>query len=139
MSDLIQLVYLSSAAQPMSDEELVALLEKSREKNARLGLTGLLLYKGGNFLQVLEGERDAVMGQYQTIQADESHYQIMTVSSRAITERDFPDWKMAFVNLEKVNADELRSGRKWLTRCDKMCAGENEAKRKATDRHGLNG
>jgi hypothetical protein len=56
-----------------------------------------------------------------------------TLSRLGITPVQF--WDQFYM----VKVSKLRSGRKWLTRCDKMCAGENEAKRKATDRHGLNG
>jgi hypothetical protein len=40
-------------------------LEQSRENNLRLDVTGMLLYKGGNFMQMLEGEKDAVLGLYE--------------------------------------------------------------------------
>ncbi len=54
------LVYVSSATRPFSGEDLRALLETCRKDNAELGVTGMLLYKDGNFMQVLEGDEDAV-------------------------------------------------------------------------------
>ncbi|MBN1563857.1 MAG: BLUF domain-containing protein [Anaerolineae bacterium] len=100
---LIQLIYASSASDLMTEEELLALLEQSREKNARLNLTGILLYKSGNFLQVLEGPESAVTELYETIKKDERHANILTIATKEIKERDFGDWKMAFANLNKLD------------------------------------
>ena len=57
---MFHLVYASSALQPFTKPELQALLEQARQKNAKLGVTGMLLYKDGNFMQVLEGEKETV-------------------------------------------------------------------------------
>jgi hypothetical protein len=53
--NLISLVYLSAAVFPFQPEDLLELLGKSQERNHKLGITGMLLFKQGNFLQVLEG------------------------------------------------------------------------------------
>jgi Sensors of blue-light using FAD. len=45
------LVYVSSATRPFSREDLRVLLETCRKNNAELGVTGMLLYKDGNFMQ----------------------------------------------------------------------------------------
>ena len=50
-------VYVSSAVDLFSDEELLKLLDVSRKNNQALDVTGMLLYKGGNFMQFLEGEK----------------------------------------------------------------------------------
>lgn len=104
---MIYLIYASSAEHLMSEEELLEILRKSHEKNKRLGITGMLLYKGGNFLQVLEGEAEHVDSLYETIKNDPRHYQIMTIARRPLQERQFPDWQMAFVNLNSVNPDDV--------------------------------
>jgi len=67
------LVYVSSATLPFSGEDLRALLATCRENNAELGVTGMLLYKDGNFMQVLEGDEQAVRGLYARIAADPRH------------------------------------------------------------------
>jgi hypothetical protein len=53
---MFSIVYVSSALKPFSKTDLLTLLEKSRENNTSLGISGMLLYKDGNFMQVLEGE-----------------------------------------------------------------------------------
>jgi hypothetical protein len=57
---MLSLVYASSAKQLFSEEDLTALLQQSRDNNTRLGLSGLLLYKDGNFMQVLERPDDVL-------------------------------------------------------------------------------
>ena len=106
-SNLIQLIYGSSAPTDMSEEELLAILEKSRENNRQRKITGILLFKSGNFLQVLEGEEEIVMDLYRTIQQDPRHGNVITVANRKIKERGFGDWQMAFVNLNSVKPEEV--------------------------------
>ena len=96
---MLSLVYVSSATSEFSEADLVALLEQSREKNTRLGLTGLLLYKDGNFMQVLEGPDNAVRQLFQTILADGRHHGVIQLLERQIERREFADWTMVFWNL----------------------------------------
>jgi hypothetical protein len=49
------LVYVSSAIYIFTQEELLILLDQCVELNKNNGITGMLLYKDGNFMQVLEG------------------------------------------------------------------------------------
>jgi len=104
---LVMLIYASSALKPLTSDELVAILKKAREKNARLDITGMLLYKNGNFLQALEGPEQAVMDLYKTIQQDARHYQVATILKRPIQKRDFSEWEMGFVDLGKPELKEV--------------------------------
>src|ERR1039458_2961767 len=97
--NLISLIYLSAASVPFSKQDLVELLTKSRENNSALGITGMLLFKDGNFLQVLEGEEKKVHALYQKIAQDRMHRRLITLSQMPCTERAFPDWSMGFHDL----------------------------------------
>jgi hypothetical protein len=94
------LVYVSSAAPPFSGDELRALLATCRKNNAALGITGMLLYKDGNFMQVLEGEEEAVRGLYDRIIADHRHKGEITLQQGFTEGRQFPDWSMGFRDLD---------------------------------------
>jgi hypothetical protein len=94
------LVYVSSAARPFSGEDLRALLETCRKNNAELGVTGMLLYKDGNFMQVLEGDEEAVRGLYARIAADPRHGGEITLQQGFAEGRQFPDWSMGFRDLD---------------------------------------
>ncbi len=71
------LIYVSSEVAPFSAVELRDLLAKSRSKNAQLGITGMLLYRRGKFMQILEGEEDAVQTLYRKITHDPRHRRIV--------------------------------------------------------------
>jgi hypothetical protein len=97
---MIELIYASAAVQPMSDRDLHALLERSRVRNVKTGLTGLLLHDRGSFLQVLEGEPLAVGTLFATIAKDPRHNRVTTLLEGPIRERAFDRWSMGFVSLE---------------------------------------
>jgi hypothetical protein len=84
---------------------LTELLVQCRERNARLGLTGLLLYKDGNFMQVLEGERSVVLAMKQTIATDPRHRGFLVLLEQEIPERDFQTWTMGFRDLSGASED----------------------------------
>ncbi len=104
---MLSLIYVSSALREFSDDDLLALLEQSREKNARLDITGMLLYKDGNFIQVLEGPDDAVHQIFETIRGDSRHHGVIRLLERPIETRDFPDWQMGFRKLGKQDLPDI--------------------------------
>lgn len=93
------IVYQSSAVGQPTIAELKFLLQHSRMHNSRLGITGLLLYGNGEYLQVLEGEEAVVRQMYATIQTDYRHTHIITLSDGPIQARVFVDWSMGFQKL----------------------------------------
>ena len=54
-------VCASAASHLLTKAELRDMLEEYRRINADLDITGMLLYKEGTFLEVLEGKHEAVM------------------------------------------------------------------------------
>lgn len=96
---MYRLVYLSSAISYFSKPQLVDLLSKSRVKNATLGVTGILLYKEGDFLQLIEGERPAVEKLFATIRKDTRHGSVTILIEEECTQRLFSDWSMGFRDL----------------------------------------
>ena len=82
------LVYVISATRPFVGEDLRVLLETCRKNNAELGVTGMLLYKDGNFMQVLEGEDEgSVRGLYGRIAADPRYGGEITLQQGVAEER----------------------------------------------------
>jgi hypothetical protein len=105
-SDLYYLIYASAAAYEMDDAELLELLRQARNNNEALGVTGLLLYRNGNFMQLLEGEQEKVQQLFRKVERDPRHYGVMILSEGELDRRRFDAWAMAFKNLGK---DPLRS------------------------------
>jgi hypothetical protein len=104
---MLAIVYISSAVPPFSDSDLIALLKQSRNKNAELEITGILLYKDGDIMQLLEGPKEAVKKLAQTIYADKRHRGIIQLLQRNISQREFPDWSMEFENLGVLRVQQL--------------------------------
>ena len=98
---LYQVVYISmvSGDEP-SRAELQALLAPSVRRNRALGVTGMLLYAHGGFMQLLEGEEEAVKGVFDRVRRDERHRRVTVLVQGPVAERTFADWAMAYRCLE---------------------------------------
>ena len=97
---MLSLIYVSSSIKLLSDAELLDILKVSRENNASEEITGLLLYKSENFMQVLEGPDEVVDALYEKIKADPRHKGVSIISREQISARQFSAWEMAFQNLD---------------------------------------
>jgi len=93
------LVYLSAAVTWFSSKELRDMLVTCRVSNERDDITGMLLYKDGNFMQVLEGQEAAVRMLHQRINADLRHRGLVVIDSGYSSARQFGAWSMAFTDL----------------------------------------
>ncbi len=96
MSSLIQCVYASVASNTFSDNDLPGLLAAARKANAIRGVTGMLVYINGNFLQVIEGEEDVIDGLFNKINGDPRHKEVLLLAREPIAARHFSDWSMGF-------------------------------------------
>jgi len=95
-SDLFQLIYVTAEVEPMSETELVDSLRKASASNEELRITGMRLYKDGNFIEVLEGDETSVRKAFSKIEADGWHKNVDVLRSENIPFRNFPDWTMGF-------------------------------------------
>jgi hypothetical protein len=96
---VIRIVYVSTAAVAFADKDLRALLARARERNAAVGVTGMLLHHDGAFMQVLEGAPDAVDVVFARIGRDPRHRHVVLLDRRDADERSFPDWSMGFIDV----------------------------------------
>lgn len=111
---MLSITYVSSAVRLFSRAELVDLLETSQKANEKHGITGMLLYRGGNFIQVIEGEDDTVSQLYENIKADPRHKDVTLLSKDPVIFRQFPDWSMGFRNIDRMTQEELAGFSKFL-------------------------
>jgi hypothetical protein len=102
---MFSLVYVSSAVTPFSVADLTELLSISHRHNAPLGITGMLLYKDGNVMQVLEGDKATVLQLYSKIGRDPRHRNLITILQGPVEHRTFADWSMGFRDLRSMGAD----------------------------------
>ncbi|HEX7640159.1 MAG TPA: BLUF domain-containing protein [Burkholderiaceae bacterium] len=102
---LVRLMYASRAAAGLDTEEVNAILRRSRENNAREGITGALCLcaTGRLFIQVLEGGRAAVNRRYNRIVADPRHTEATLLHYEEIALRRYAGWAMGHVNMARLN------------------------------------
>ncbi|MBX9716117.1 MAG: BLUF domain-containing protein [Burkholderiaceae bacterium] len=100
---LVRLMYVSRAADSVNQNELVAILKKSKANNVNVGVTGVLCFSAGIFLQVLEGGRSAVSSLYNKIANDPRHHDVVLLSYEEVNERNFAGWSMGRANLARLN------------------------------------
>ena len=103
---LVRLLYASRAVDPQPNV-IESILTQSRQFNPSTGITGILVYGGGIFLQAIEGGREAVSDLYGHIQKDERHKQVVLLHYEEISERRFGGWTMGQVDVARVNTNIL--------------------------------
>lgn len=104
---LYSLTYLSRLRAPDSRAALRAsvlnILEASRANNRALGITGVLLFSGVGFAQVLEGRNADIEEVFGRIRADHRHQEVTVINEQAISERSFGEWHMAFAQAPEAD------------------------------------
>ena len=103
---LVRLLYASRVVEPAA-AATESILAQSRSHNPSCGITGILCYGGGIFLQALEGGRTQVSELYGHIQKDIRHKDVVLLHYEEIHERRFGGWTMGQVNVAKLNTSIL--------------------------------
>lgn len=104
-----KLLYVSSTRRDFPQSELKAILSAARVNNASLGVTGLLLYVDGGFLQVLEGEQDTLHQLYGVIAKGRRHWDAKLLLDQP-GPRNFGEWSMGFKVLGDDTTDAGLAG-----------------------------
>ena len=102
MTDLLSIIYVSSALNPFSDTELESLLIDARTFNKARSITGVLLYADGNFMQCLEGPADSVLRAYDRILKSRRHKGLIELNRADIESRSFDSWEMGLARPTKA-------------------------------------
>lgn len=81
------------------------MLKGFKLNNQTHGITGMLFYRSGHFLQVIEGDNSIVETLYEKICSDSRHNAIKTLLEGDIDTRMFGHWDMAYKKVEEIKAD----------------------------------
>lgn len=104
MKSLYRYAYISKntieGSQAAIDAEVTTILKTASKKNTELNVSGALLYSGGYFCQILEGEQDTLDKLMAAIVGDSRHTDVFIVSAEPIEERGFKKWAMALAGVE---------------------------------------
>ncbi len=102
---MYRIVYMSRAPGHMSDQALDQICKTATINNARREVTGILLYVGDTFFQVLEGARVEVEATYDRVFMDERHCRVRIMFADTVKERRFSNWSMGFCRLSEQDGD----------------------------------
>jgi len=119
---LFTLTYVSRETVRLSPDELGLLARTSARENARLGVTGVLLYADGYFLQRLEGPKGDLLALYRRIQRDPRHDVLLLTDVQDLPERLFDGWGMALVDARTLDEEG-----EWRTLLDGLCRDPSQA------------
>ncbi len=106
---LHRIVYMSTAVGVLRAEELDRIYLRAQAANARAGITGLMLFYEGVFLQVLEGPAAGVTSLLERIRRDRRHASLIVLESGMAEARSFGGSGMNFVSARKLSAGEKQA------------------------------
>lgn len=104
---LVRLVYASKAAANIRSKDMINIGVSADTHNQDNDVTGALVFGDGYFLQVLEGDRDAVWETFSRIQVDDRHSDILMIESVEIQERTYSEWTMRLLELQNLDGNSL--------------------------------
>ena len=108
MKTMVQLIYASRMVGGLEHKDIDDIIQTSRSKNEKRGVTGALCYSPRGFLQCLEGPSDVINELYANIIRDDRHVDVTLLSYSDIHQRSFAKWAMAYVRADEVDGMILR-------------------------------
>lgn len=102
--ELHRIMYMSQARKRLSQQEIYNLSTAAAARNARTGITGVLVCVTGCFLQIIEGSKAAIDELMQRLSADARHHQITVILDESIQQRAFAQWNMGCFSIEEMRS-----------------------------------
>ena len=130
MSDLVHLIYTSVITPAFTEAELPDILARSRKNNERWNVTGILLFSGDSFFQVIEGSPEDVEHMFAKMSRDPRHTRLTLIIREAIPRRYFGDTTMSLSQLSTDELEEIISSNDGVRREELLaCIDEGRAKK----------
>jgi len=104
------IAYVSEASAGLSSTVLDTLVDDAARFNIVAGVTGVLLFDGGRFLQYFEGPEDGLAAVHERILQARSHHGIVELSRGRVPQRYFPFWGMRWLGVEPALIRQLSAG-----------------------------
>jgi hypothetical protein len=96
---LTSVTYTSLARSDLQEDDLEHIHRSARERNAQLGITGILIFNGTHFLQIIEGSESSIEGVLDRLRKDDRHTGFEIRDRRKVDVRSFPGWPMELVRV----------------------------------------
>lgn len=126
-----KIIYSSKAVDAFSKAALVDLLEQARKRNQAAGISGMLIYADSSFLQIMEGEADAVDALFGRIRLDPRHRDIRLLCDKYLSKRRFGQWSMGFAHQDRdwmmANIEGYRPTHEYPLSNDSLLTSAEEA------------
>ncbi len=111
--------YVSSLNSSLKINDLNHLFKTTKSNNTCIGISGILIHKNGNFLQILEGEVEKVDTLYQNICLDNRHHSIIIIINTEICDRIFESYGTEFSIIESNRQiHKLKQYLNWLKQAE---------------------
>jgi len=104
---MIQSTYISTPTRPMTTNDLMDILNGARVNNVCIGVSGMLLYTGTEFIQILEGEEKVIEELLDTIKKDPRHRDFRIIEKKKVTTREYAEWTMGFKRIDKEDLRDV--------------------------------
>jgi hypothetical protein len=103
-SPIERLVYRSEAVETsVGPTDLSAIVAASVRNNGRRRLTGAMALQAGAFVQVLEGDPEALTALMEAIEADERHRNVRVLARWPVQAQLFLGWAMVLVDTRRLS------------------------------------
>ncbi len=106
---LTTLIYRSQLNSSCESLSLTSLIDKARENNGALNITGILLFNGVEFLQILEGTEEIVDTLFSKISLDDRHHSVVELMRDYGPRRRFEDVGMMLYDLRVAPTESVLS------------------------------
>jgi len=104
---LRRIVYTSQASEQFSKRSLLDLLHESRAFNTIDNISGVLMHRNGYFLQVIEGESEAVDNLFKRLLRDPRHNEVKIIHDTFVNSLLFSDWAMGCADFDEPELSML--------------------------------
>lgn len=98
MSEIYHLLYVSEAPDSLNYSDLLDILKVARDFNEKNQISGVLIYRDGYFIQLLEGDKVKIDQLMNNIKKDARNHSLRILIESESSERIFGDWSMAFID-----------------------------------------
>ena len=93
---MTSILYVSVADPTLVSDDIYTLVGNSQQRNSADGLSGIMLYNGSNFLQLIEGDAGPLDACFARIQRDPRHSGVVVMRNDPVAVREFPEWAMRY-------------------------------------------
>lgn len=108
-NQLVSMAYTSRAVGHYDDATTFNLYKESSANNALDGITGVLIFNGEYFIQVVQGSGSAVGDLLERLRRDPRHTDIRVQGIEPIERRSFGGWDMRMLRVSRAHIEATRS------------------------------